>query len=216
MRPGAIALAIGGRVASGWVDTRLLAVGALTRRGGRASVADLPAAATGGDAVDLLVGRDVTAGYALDIDYTAKRFRLLPTGRMPFRGSVAPLRIAGSWPSYITELTIGTKHINRVMVDTGDGGALTVSRTTWEQLGPTPPTVTATAYGLAGALTLDVAILPLVRSGDVAVREVETRIERAGGFTETIGMRARIGSGFLGGYRVLLDPGAGRMVLAER
>lgn len=214
VRPAAAALAVGGWVASGWADTRLLAIGALTRRGGRASVADLPAAATGGDAVDLLVGRDVTAGYALDIDYPAKRFRLLPSGRMPFRGSVAPLRIAGRWPSYVTELTIGTRHVDRVMVDTGDGGTLTVSRATWERLGPTPVTVATTAYGLAGPLTLDVATLPLVRSGDVPLRAVETRIERAGGFIETIGMRARIGSGMLGAYRVLLDPGAGRMVLA--
>lgn len=214
VRVGATALAVGGSVASGWVDTRRLAFGALTRRGGRASVADIPAAATGGVAVDLLVGRDVTAGYALDIDYAARRFRLLPSGHLPFRGSTAPLRIAGAWPSYVTELTVGTRRIDRVIVDTGDGAALTVSRPTWLLFDRSFAAATAMGYGLAGPLTLDVTTLPAVRSGDLVVRNVETRIERTGGFTEGIGMRARIGSGFLGRYRVLLDPAAGRMVLA--
>src|SRR5690606_8489576 len=40
------------------------------------------------------------------------------------------------------------------------------------------------------------------------------RIERSGGFSQDVGAAGRIGTGFLQRYRVLLDPGAGRMVLA--
>ena len=42
--------------------------------------------------IELLVGRDMIADYALDIDYDARRFRLLPSGRLPF--ARAPRRSA--------------------------------------------------------------------------------------------------------------------------
>ncbi len=95
IRPGGEASAIGGAVAIGWMPPRTLSLGGLTRKGGGVAVAPLPALATG-DAkpVDLLVGRDLLAAHALDIDYHAKRFRLLPSGRMPFQGATAPLTIS--------------------------------------------------------------------------------------------------------------------------
>ena len=46
-------------------------------------------------------------------------------------------------------------------------------------------------------------------------REAEVRIEPADGFSQAIGTAGRIGSGFLQNYRVLLDPGARRMVLSR-
>ena len=216
VRPGAAALAIGGAVASGWVDPQTLHIGALTRRGGRVATAILPDAATGGMPVDMLVGRDLTEGYALDIDYDARRFRLLPSGRLPFRGSAAPLRIAGTWPSYVTELDIGGARIARVMVDTGDGGALTLRRPIWNSLAEAArSTSTTLAFGIGGPVVVDVAIVPVIRSGTLTARDVEIRIEPDSGYTASVGMNARIGSGFLAGYRVLLDPGAGRMVLSR-
>lgn len=215
VRPGVAAQAIGGAVANGWSDVARLEVGALTRSGGRMAVVALPVAATGGMPVDVLVGRDVTAGFALDIDYDLHRFRLLPSGRLPFRGDVAPLRIAGVFPGYVSEIAIAGHRIDRVMVDTGDGAALTLSRPTWNALPPPHPRTTSTvAYGIGGATEAELAIVPQVRSGLAPPRDVETRIERPGGYTESIGMRARIGSGFFAGARVLLDPGAARMVVA--
>ena len=56
-------------------------------------------------------------------------------------------------------------------------------------------------------------IVPMITIGEQAIRSVETRIEPANGFSETIGVAGRIGSGLLQNYRVLLDPAAGRMVL---
>ena len=58
------------------------------------------------------------------------------------------------------------------------------------------------------------AIAPDVRIGANATREAEVRIEPQGGFSDTIGVAGRIGSGFLQRYRVLLDPGAGHMMLS--
>ena len=58
------------------------------------------------------------------------------------------------------------------------------------------------------------AILPAVTLGQQAIRNVEVRVEPTGGFSETIGVAGRIGSGLLQRYRVLLDPTAGRMVLS--
>lgn len=214
VRRGHTALAIGGSVASGWVDPERVTLGALTRRGGHMMTAPLPPATTGQADIDLLVGRDLTAHYALDIDYETQRFRLLPSGRLPFTGSTAPLRIAGAWPSYVTDLTIGTRHITRMAIDTGDGSAITLTRAAWSALpNAQRPTTSTIAYGVGGAMIVDLAIVSGVRSGESAAREVELRVEGAGGYTATIGMNGRIGSGFLKRYRVLLDPDAGRMVL---
>ena len=62
-------------------------------------------------------------------------------------------------------------------------------------------------------MTSTLAILPAVTIGERVARDVEVRVEPAGGFSEQIGVAGRIGSGLLQQYRVLLDPSAGRMVL---
>lgn len=214
VRAGSDAVAIGGNVPLGWIDGRAIVIGGLSRSGARLAVIDLPREAAGGAAVDLLVGRDVTGGYALDIDYAAKRFRLLPSGRLPFRGAAAPLSIGGDWPVYMTELTIQGVRFGRIAVDTGDGGAVTLSRDGWRALGPPRvPTTTTISYGLGGATVTDLTILPVVATGDLVARDVPVAIEDAPGFSRTIGVSGRIGSGFLERYHVLLDPRAGHMVL---
>ena len=216
VRPGGNATAIGGVVDIGWAATRSVALGGLTRRGGGLTVATLPALATGSaQPVDLLVGRDLTGGYALDIDYALRRFRLLPSGRMPFRGLAAPLAISPERLVYVSELTLGTSRLRPMVVDTGDGSAVTVTSGGWARSGLTAmPTTTAISFGLAGAVTSTIGVAPELRLGELTARNVELRIEPAGGFSETIGVAGRIGSGFLQNYRVLLDPTAGRMVLS--
>ena len=215
VRPGPAAIAIGGPVESGWVELPAIAVGSLVRRKARIAVATLPDAASDGTPVDLLVGRDLTQLYALDIDYAARRFRLIPSGRLPFRGSSAPLRIAGTWPSYVTEISIGAARVSRVSVDTGDGGAITLRRQIWKFMSDGSAPITSTiAYGIGGPSVADLTIVRTVQSGTLVAHNVEVRIEPDTGYTQAIGMNGRIGSGFLAGYRVLLDPTAGRMVLS--
>ena len=212
---GGSATAIGGSVALGWMPTRSVALGGLARTGGGVTVADLPAIATGSaSAVDLLVGADMLAAHALDIDYAAKRFRLLPSGRLPFKGETAPLRISAERSVYESAITLGGRRLAPIVVDTGDGSSVTVTAAGWKAAALTVPSTTAISFGLAGALVSGLAIVPDLRVGEMAARSVEVRIEPAGGFSQAIGTAGRIGSGFLQNYRVLLDPGAHRLVLA--
>lgn len=213
---GPQATAVGGQVALQWQPTGVLTIGGLTREGGRVAVTALPAIATGsGGAVDVLVGRDLLEGHALDIDYANKRFRLIASGRLPFAGASAPLTVSRERRVYESQVAIGGRTIRPVIVDTGDGSGITVTQGEWTAAGlDRLPNTTAIAYGLAGPLVTKLAIAPAVRLGEVNAREVEVRSEGANGFSQAIGAAGRIGSGFLGRYRVLLDPGAGRMVLS--
>lgn len=216
VRPGGNATAIGGVVDIGWTPTATIAMGGLTRRGGGLTVATLPAIATGSaDAVDLLVGRDLTGGFALDIDYAGRRFRLLPSGRLPFRGFTAPLSISRDRLVYVSEITLGAARLRPMVVDTGDGSSLTVTAGGWANARlPGIRTTTAISFGLAGAVTSTIGIVPTLRLGELTARNVEIRVEPAGGFSDSIEAAGRIGSGFLQNYRVLLDPTAGRMILS--
>lgn len=217
VRSGGSAAAIGGSVAIGWMATRRLALGGLVRTGGEVAVADLPALATGGAApIDMLVGRDLTGGHALDIDYGARRFRLLASGRLPFRGQSAPLTISAERRVYESAVTLGARRLSPMIVDTGDGAALTVTQAGWRASGVAAATTSAVAYGLGGLVTNDLAVVPAATLGQVTADAVEVRIEGAAGFSQAVGVAGRIGSGFLQNYRVLLDPGAGRMVLSRR
>ncbi len=213
---GGSATAIGGSVALQWMPTRTLAIGGVTRTGGGVTVADLPAIATGSaDSVDLLVGRDLLAPYALDIDYAARRFRLLRSGRMPFVGQTAPLTVSAARLVYESRAMLGGHVLAPLVVDTGDGSSITVTQAGWTAARLTRlPTTTTIAFGLAGPAVSGLAIVPAIRLGQLTARTVEVRIEPPGGFSQSIGTAGRIGSGFLQAYRVLLDPGAGRMILA--
>lgn len=213
---GGSASAIGGMVPIGWTATRKVSFGSLTRHGGGLTVATLPALATGSaEPVDLLVGRDLTERFALDIDFAASRFRLLPSGRMPFRGYTAPLSISRDRLVYVSEVSLGAARLRPMVVDTGDGSSVTVTADGWAaaKIGGVRTTTTV-SFGLAGTVTSTIGIVPALRMGDLTARNVEVRVEPAGGFSETIQSAGRIGSGFLQNYRVLLDPTARRMILA--
>ncbi|MGN6270001.1 MAG: aspartyl protease family protein [Sphingomonas sp.] len=210
------ATVVGGVVPIGWAATRTLALGGLTRTGGEIAVADVPAlAAGGGETIGLLVGPDLLAGYALDIDYPAHRFRLLPSGRLPFRGVTAPLRTSPITNVYLTDGRLNGQPLHPLVVDTGDGSMLTLSHASWRRAEPDPPPMTsAVSYGLGGTVVTGLAIVPDMQLGDLDAKNIEVRVEPADGFSETIGTEGRIGTGLLQRYRVLLDPHAGRLVFA--
>lgn len=210
------ATAIGGSVSLGWAAVEEVSLGGLTRAGGRVAVADLSGIATGTPTpVEVLVGADLLAAHALDIDYDARRFRLLPSGRLPFRGTSVPLGLARDSGVFVSEVSVGSRRLRPVIVDTGDGSAVTVSSEVWR--GVRPPAVretTAFAVGLGGAIETDLLVLPALRVGALTARNVEVRVERGGGFSNVTGTAGRIGSALLQRYRVLLDPKARRMVLS--
>jgi hypothetical protein len=217
VRRGGTATAIGGAVAIGWMATREVTIGGLTRLGGGVSIAALPASATGSARpVDMLVGRDFTGGQALDIDYAQRRFRLIASGRLPFAGEVAPLSLSPSRRIYESAITLGTRRLAPVVVDTGDGSSITLSAPSWQATGLDGLASTTTiSFGLAGSTISTLTVVPSIALGTLTARNVELRVEPVGGFSQTIGVVGRIGSGFLQNYRVLLDPTAGRMVLSR-
>jgi hypothetical protein len=208
--------AIGGDVATGWVATQTLTMGGLQRSGGGLMVVALPANATGGsDPINILVGQDLIAGFALDIDYAGSRFRLLRSGRIPFRGVSAPLRTVEGIDASVTETRIGTQRQRPTMIDTGDGASVTFARESWAaSAAPPGVTTTAIAYGLAGPLITDLTIAPELSIGELTARQVEIRIEPRGGYSRKIGVAGRIGNGLLSRYRVLIDPRAGHAIFA--
>lgn len=214
--PGGTATAIGGTVAMGAVVGRTLTIGGLTKTGGRLGVLDLPGSATGGsDAIDAVIGGDLLRHYALDIDFAQRRFRLLPSGRLPFAGQTAPLSIAPRNGLYVSEMRIQGTQLRSVIVDTGDGATLAVSPEAWAMVGSrTTPTTTTVSYSVAGPVQSDFTVLPEVTLGDTTLRQAETTIEAGNGFLARMGASGRIGAGFLQRFRVLLDPQAGRMVMA--
>ena len=209
------ALASGGQVPIRWAAGGDLAIGGLRRSGGRIAIADLGRFAGGDSAVDALIGSDLLACCALEIDYDARRFRILPSGRMPFRGEIAPLRLARETSTYVTELTLAGRRLRPILVDTGDGSSITLARSAWAASGYRPQATTSTiAYGLGGTIETEVAIVPELRVDELHAREVEVRVEGDDGFSARVGTAGRIGSGFLMRYRVRRDPRAGRMVFA--
>lgn len=212
----ATADAIGGAVPFGWAAGRRLLVGGLAREGGRIGVVDLSALDALSDGpIDALIGADLLGCCALDIDFSARRFRLLASGRLPFRGSTLPLRFVPGVNAMLTEVAIGDGRIARLLIDTGDGASLTVSRAGLAAAAlPPAPVTTAIAYGLAGPVESELRVVEGLRLGSLPARPVELRIETRNPFGARSGYSGRIGTGLLGQYRVLLDPAAGRLVLA--
>ncbi|MAW98164.1 MAG: hypothetical protein CMN72_00655 [Sphingomonas sp.] len=207
--------AIGGGITIGWAGARSLSLGGLTRRAARMAVADLPQSATGGDIpVDALIGADLIACCALDLDYDAGRMRFLPSGTTPFDGQRAPLSRAKDSEVFVTALRLGGTRVAPVLVDTGDGGAVTITPAIWRagSDGRSPAT-SAIAFGLGGPIRVGLTIVPALSLGSLQARNVEVRVEDESGFSRQTGMAGRIGSGLLRRYRLLIDAKAGRMVL---
>lgn len=206
------ALAIGGGVQVAWAPGGTLVIGGLTRRGGRIAIPDAPGQERFG--ADLLIGSDLLSCCALDIDYAVRRFRILPSGRMPFTGHTAPLALQRGSEVPVTEIRLGSARLRPMIVDTGDGAAVTLSRAAWTSANYRGATLTTTlGWGIGGALVSEATVIGGFGFAGTALPETELRIEGEGGYSAAAGAAGRIGTGLLLGYRVLLDPKAGRMVL---
>lgn len=206
------ALAIGGGVEVGWAPGGTLVFGGVTRRGGRIVIPDAPGQERFG--ADLLIGSDVLGCCALDIDYAARRFRILPSGRLPFPGRTAPLALQHGSGVPVTEIRLGNTRLRPMIVDTGDGASVTLSQAAWTSAGYRGARLTTTlGWGIGGPLVSEAAILAGFSLAGISLPETELRIEGQGGYSAAAGAAGRIGTGLLLHYRVLLDPRAGRMVL---
>lgn len=209
-------VALGGSIRVEWAATKAVAFGALSRSGGRVAVIDLPKllASASGDA-DVLVGTDLIGPHALDIDFANRRFRLLPSGRMPFTGTRVPISRQSGSDLYLTQATLGRTRVRPLLVDTGDGGALSIARSAWRAAAIKGARVTSTiAYGAGGVVDAGLTVTDAVSLGGLKTGPIELRIEEDGGFAKQARVAGRVGTGLLLRYRVLLDPGAGQMLLS--
>jgi predicted aspartyl protease len=208
------AAALGGDLALGWTRVGRISLGGLRSTQRPMAVLDLSGVHTGdGRPVDALVGADLLAPYALDIDFQARRFRLLPSGAQPFAASGAPLtrRPDGL---FTTEARLGRGMLRPILVDTGDGTSISITQAQWKAAQLPKRSVTSTlSYGLAGPVEAALTVTDALRLGDAPPAELELRIEGKE-FADRTGIPSRIGVGFLQRFRVLLDPGAGRLLLA--
>lgn len=207
------ATAIGGDVTVAWAAAPTIRFGAVERSGGRIGI--LPAQSEARFGADVLIGADILGCCALDLDFERRRFRILPSGQMPFTGHRAPLTLRARSAIYTTSVTLAGKRLAPIVIDTGDGASLTLGAAQWASLGYRGSAVTTTiGWGVGGATVTDTAILPSLELAGLPAREIEVRIEPPRGFLDRIGVAGRLGMGTLSRYRVLLDPKAGQMVLA--
>ncbi|MHA6718929.1 aspartyl protease family protein [Sphingomonas sp. RS6] len=207
------AIAIGGTVDVEWARPVSIAIGALSRRNPRIAIADLPGADRFG--AELFVGNDLLGCCAIEIDYAARRFRILASGRLPFTGITVPLAVNGDTGVPTVAARLGAASVQPMLVDTGDGSAVTVARPTWVQAGERGAVLTTTlGWGMGGGVVTDTAIVTDFSVGAAAPRESEVRIEDAGSYSLATGLAGRIGNGWLMRYHLLIDPRAGRLVLA--
>jgi len=207
--------AIGGQAAIGWTAGPRFVIGGLTRSGGRIGIAPMetPAEANVVTA-DMLIGADILSCCALDIDYPARRFRIIPSGRMPFTGFTAPLAQSRGRSVWVTELSIAGTRVRPMLIDTGDGTWVSLARPAWLSTGYHGSAVTTTlGYGLGGPSVTEAAVLPDARIAGADTGEIEVRIEEANGYSGRAGLAGRIGSALLMRFRVLFDVKAGHMVL---
>jgi Aspartyl protease len=207
------ATAIGGDVDVEWAEPGSIAIGALSRRDLRVAITDVPGADRFGAA--LFVGSDLLGCCAIDIDYAARRFRILPSGRLPFTGVTVPLAMRADAPVPTVAARLGTTRLRPMLIDTGDGSSVTLARASWVQGGDPQAVVTTTlGWGIGGPVVTDTAVVTRFALGEAAPRETEVRIEDEGGYSARTGVAGRIGTGWLMRYRVLIDMRAGRLVLA--
>ncbi len=207
--------AIGGQVAIGWAAGPTLVIGGLTHSGGRIGIAPMetPPEANVVTA-DMLIGADVLSCCALDIDYPGRRFRILASGRMPFTGFTAPLAHARGRSVWVTELAIAGTRLRPMLIDTGDGTWVSLTRPAWLSTGYRGAQITTTlGYGLGGPSITEAAVIPNATIAGTDTGEIEVRIEDANGYSGRAGLAGRIGSALLMRFRVLFDVRAGRMVL---
>lgn len=207
--------ALGGEVALGWTRVSRLSLGGLRGTGHDMALLDLSQVRTGdGRPVDALVGADLLGDHALDIDFEHRRFRLLPSGAEPFAGARAPLS-RRSDGLYVTEARLGRATLRPLLVDTGDGTSISVTRDQWLAARLPRHRLTSTiSYGLAGPVEAALTVTDALRLGDAAPADLELRIEGKA-FADRTGIPSRIGVGFLQRFRVLLDPTAGRLLLGR-
>lgn len=188
------------------------------RAGGRLRVANLGGFRTMGFDVPLILGNDFLSCCAVQLDFEHGRARLLRSGARPVAGREVPIRYSPDKAYYFASVGLGDGHaVDRILVDTGGGGGLVLSEASWAAAGMAPPPTSIRILSVSGPRVFGRAQLARLTIGDAALDGVSTTIQP--GDTGLLGVaRANgvIGAAVLQRFHVVIDIGAGRMILAPR
>jgi predicted aspartyl protease len=193
-----------------------LALPGLSIAGMRAAALDLAhLSRVTGRGFSLLLGRDVLRELVADVDFPLRRvaFKARDGFAPPRDARLAPLKLVGGAP--MTPVRIEGGPPVDVMVDTGATGLLALSAQTAQTaglLGPDRETRSAHSVSLGG-LSLDrVVIARRVEIAGISLTNVGVQIyEPSARAAVPAGL---LGTGFLRRFRMALDLGGGRLLLA--
>lgn len=197
------------------VPFRALSIGAFARANGEMHAADLSAfrAVETAHPIDMMIGFDLLSHFAIDIDAEHSRIRFRMTGAPRPAGQSVPLRVEPKGGHFFTSLSVGGKDLPSVMLDTGEGTALAMTKAA---LGDYPKDMRITDVmkaGAGGVIIADYALSDHVRWGSVTVDRVPTEFDSK---PPNDAIPARIGMEFLERWNVFIDGPQGVMILSDR
>jgi hypothetical protein len=216
-----------GRVRGAYVAPAALRIGTLILPVGRGISAPAemlfgPVFSGSGRRFEGVIGYDLFAAYAVEVDYGARLLRLYPRRGAPAAGDPVPIRLIDRKPYVEASLTVGGAPLPALLhLDTGFGGTLSLNgRFVAQQnlLARVGPTLAAVMRGVGGAGEARLARIDRLRFGTIAAERPIVSLF----LTQGAGVRAesagRIGGELLRRYRVTIDyaartvrfaPGAG-------
>ncbi|MGH6860273.1 MAG: aspartyl protease family protein [Phyllobacterium sp.] len=167
------------------------------------------------NAFSVMIGIDLLAHTALQVDWDHDRIRLLPGGTT-LAGRGVPLRISAPTNHLATGLSVNNHAFDPVAVDTGSDGAVAVQKSLLPQLSVPANHLTSRLTSVAGGMiTSDYFRAQTVQFGDLRFEKLPTEVDElvVPGSRQ---FQARIGMEFLQRFNFLMDPRAGRMVMTPR
>ena len=196
-----------------------LKVAMIDARDVAADIADFSTAMPFADAAfNVILGAQVFARAALQIDFDHAMLRFLPPGAARGGDGVATVRLDPVSGKLLTRLEIDGQPVERAEISTGQPSALRLSPAVWARVRRRGARVTDFASAdLTGIAVNDYAILPEVRLGGQTVSGVTTIIDGARrSVLDADHVDALIGLDLLRRFNLVLDAPAGKLLVARR
>jgi predicted aspartyl protease len=206
----------GGSAEYGLARFKSFAIGGYRHGGGSIGVVDLSRTrAATGLPYSVIVGSDLLAYTALEVDCDHRRLRILPSGSRTLEGTAVPLRTQPPADRFITTVSIDGHALDTAVVDTG-ADEMAIRESTLSELGLEPNRLTdIMAMGIGGKHVLRYFRVDAVQFGDAQVDRIPAHIETSV-FPDPTPFQALIGMDLLRHFNFLIDPGAGHIIVAPR
>jgi len=171
-----------------------------------------------GEAFSVILGARFFSWAAMQVDFDHAVLRFLPSGAASGGVAVAEARLDPVSKKIMTSIEINGQRIDRVEIGTAQPSALRLSPRIWARVRLKTARVTDIASAdLTGIAVSPYTIVPEVKIGDHAVRDVTTIIDPDhGGVLEADHANALIGLELLRHFNLVLDVPQGKLLMAER